>query len=229
MIEGEEEMNVGSFVKERRSIRKFRPEPVPEELVQEILREARWAPSWGNTQPWEFYVVTGESLEKFRNANRAKLESGAVPAPDVRMPGTWPERLRERYGEVGKSTLEALGIAREDAAARAAYVSFEFQAFDAPCLIVACVDRNSASIEYAMLDVGLITQNICLLAHSYGLGTCIIACAVWYPEVLRAVLPDGKDRLLVAGIALGYPDKKAPINNFDRRRAPLDEIVTWVK
>ncbi len=222
-------MDVRRFVKERRSIRKFTPDPVPEELVQEILREARWAPSWGNTQPWEFYVLTGDSLEKFKKANREKLESGAVPSPDIRMPGNWTERLRSRYAEVGKSTLEALSIAREDAEARAAYVRFEFQAFDAPCLIVACLDRNSASIEYAMMDVGLITQNICLLAHGFGLGTCIIACAVWYPEVLRKVLPDGKDKLMVAGIALGYPDASAPINKFDRRRAPLNEIVTWVK
>ena len=107
-------MDVRQAVRERRSIRKFKPDQVPESLVREILDEARWSPSWGNTQPWEFYVVTGEALREFKIANCGKLDEGVPSAPDIKMPESWTERLKKRYGAVGRSTLAALGIARED-------------------------------------------------------------------------------------------------------------------
>jgi nitroreductase len=222
-------MNVRQAVKERRSIRKFKQDQVPESLVHEILDEARWSPSWGNTQPWEFYVINGEPLKKFKAANCDKLTGGEKILPDVKMPETWPERLKKRYNAIGKSTLAALGIAREDASGRNDYMCTMFRLFDAPCLIVACVDKNASSIEYAMLDVGLITQTICLLAHNRDLGTCIMACAVRFPSALRDILPDSENKLMVAGIALGYPDLEASINNFVRERSPLEESVIWVK
>ena len=222
-------MDIRQAVKERRSIRKFKPDPVPESLIRDILDEARWAPSWGNTQPWEFYVITGEPLNKFKAANCDKLTRGVKISPDIKMPETWTEQLKKRYNAIGKSTLTALGIAREDAARRNDYMCAMFRLFDAPCLIVACVDKDSSSTEYAMLDVGLITQTICLLAHTRDLGTCILACAVRFPSALREILPDAENKLMVAGIALGYPDRKAIINNFDRERAPLEESVIWVK
>jgi nitroreductase len=222
-------MDVRQAIRERRSIRKFKPDQVPESLVREILDEARWSPSWGNTQPWEFYVVTGEALREFKIANCGKLDEGVPSAPDIKMPESWTERLKKRYGAVGRSTLAALGIAREDTEGRTEQARTMFRLFDAPCLIAACVDKRSSSIEYAMLDLGLITQTLCLLAHDRGLGTCIMACAVWFPSALKILLPDAENKLLVAGIALGYPDREAPINNFARERAPLEESIVWVK
>jgi nitroreductase len=222
-------MDIRQAVRERRSVRKFKQDQVPESLVREILDEARWSPSWGNTQPWEFYVITGEPLKKFKAANCDKLTGGVKISPDVKMPETWTEQLKKRYNAVGKSTLTALGIAREDATSRNEYMCTMFRLFDAPCLIVACVDKISSSVEYAMLDVGLITQTICLLAHNRGLGTCIMACAVRFPSVLKDILPHAENKLMVAGIAMGYPDREAPINNFDRERATLEECLIWVK
>jgi nitroreductase len=46
-----------SLIKKRRSIRKYKPEPVPLETVMKVLEAARWAPSGDNSQPWEFVVV----------------------------------------------------------------------------------------------------------------------------------------------------------------------------
>ena len=65
-------MDIRKVVRERRSIRNFKPDPIPETLIREILDESRWSPSWGNTQPWEYYVLTGDPLEKFKKANREK-------------------------------------------------------------------------------------------------------------------------------------------------------------
>lgn len=222
-------MDIGETVRERRSIRKFKPDPVPEGLLREILAEARWSPSWGNTQPWELYVLSGEPLDRFKIANCARLDEGAAATPDIRMPEGWTPRLKERYSAVGRSTLAALGIAREDKSGRAEQTRAMFRLFDAPCLIAACVDKRSSSLEYAMLDVGLISQTICLLAHDRGLGTCIMACAVCFPAAVKDLLPGGAEKLLAVGIAVGYPDRDAPINRFVRDRAPLEENVVWVK
>jgi nitroreductase len=80
-----------------------------------------------------------------------------------------------------------------------------------------------------MLDIGLITQSICLLAYDKGLGTCIMAATVRYPAAIReiALIPD--DKRIIAGIALGYPDPTFPLNNIDRQRAEVAEFVHWVE
>jgi nitroreductase len=79
-----------------------------------------------------------------------------------------------------------------------------------------------------MLDIGLILQTICLLAHERGLGTTIMAVTVMYPEVLRKLLSIPDEKVIVLGMALGYPDWDAPANKFERTRANLEELVTWV-
>jgi nitroreductase len=220
-------MDVKDAVRGRRSIRKFQKKEVPQGVIREILEDALWAPSWGNTQPWEFYVVTGDRLDRLKEANRNKFLEGEAQSPDVPMPGMWLDAQKKRYTALGKSALEALSIDREDLEARKRYYADMFYLFDAPCLILVCLDKI-LSIEYAMLDVGLITQTICLLAYEKGLGTCMLANSSRYPKLLREMLPipEGKD--IVIGTALGYPDLDSPVNRFERKRAGLEEVVTWV-
>jgi nitroreductase len=220
-------MDVTTAVKGRRSIRKFKEKEVTQEIVREILGDALWAPSWGNTQPWEFYVVLGDTLERFKKANRNKFLEGEPQASDVPMPGMWPGPHKKRYVGLGKSVLEALSIGREDSEARTNYYADMYYLFDAPCLILICLDKE-LSIEYAMLDVGLITQTICLLAHERGLGTCMLANSSRYPGLLREMLPIPESKNIVIGTALGYPDLDSPVNRFERKRVELEEVVTWV-
>jgi nitroreductase len=205
----------------------FTPESVPQEIIRDILEGARWSPSWGNTQPWEIYVVTGEALERFKEVNRQKCLDGEPQPSEIEMPEVWPDILKKRYVGVGKSVLTSLSIAREDAEARNQYYGDMFSLFGAPCMILVCLGK-SLKIEYAMLDVGLIMQTICLIAHDKGLGTCMLAASVRYPRLLREMLPIPDDRIIVIGTALGYPDWASPVNNFERERAELDEFVTWV-
>jgi len=107
-------MEIFQAVTTRRSIRRFKPDSVPEPLLREILEAARWSPSWGNTQPWEILVVTGAALDHFQKANRQHLLDGVIPDPDTPMPDAWPEPLKQRYGDVGKQVLTALAIPRGD-------------------------------------------------------------------------------------------------------------------
>jgi nitroreductase len=221
-------MELVTAVKGRRSIRKYKQVDVPQNLIAELLSEARWSPSWGNTQPWEFYVLTGERLARYKEMNLEKQAAGDAPAPDVIMPSAWPAPLKARYEETIGTLLTAQGIKREDKAARNKYYQEMGSLFGAPCLILACISRNSV-VEYAMLDVGLIAQTICLLAHDKELGTCILASAVLYPAAIREIASIPDDKRIIAGITLGYPDPAFPLNQFDRKRAEISEFVHWVK
>jgi nitroreductase len=68
----EERMDIIDLVKSRRSVRKFKPDPVPDDVVMKLLEAARWAPSWANTQCWEFVVVKDPKI-------KAELSETLVP------------------------------------------------------------------------------------------------------------------------------------------------------
>ncbi len=67
-----------------------------------------------------------------------------------------------------------------------------------------------------------------LAAHDKGLGTCQSTTLVRYPGLLRQLLPGAEGQRMVIAVTLGYPDLDAPADTFERSRADLDGIVTWV-
>ena len=220
-------MTLTEAIRGRRSIRKFRKDEIPGEVLREILEAARWAPSWGNTQPWNFYVLTGNALEGFRAANLEKMVKGEAFSPEVPMPEVWPDKLKKRYMEIGKIVLTAMGIQREDKDGRNKLYQNMAAIFDAPCLIVACIPKGTL-VEYAMLDIGLILQTLCLSAYDKGIGSCIMAASIGYPSLLRKIAGIPEDSRIIMGVALGYPDPDYPLNCFDRVRADTGEFVRWV-
>ena len=221
-------MELQEAVPGRRSIRQFLPKPVSEEMIKEIIAKCLWSPSWGNTQPWEIVVGTGEPLAAFKKKNQNALLEGRTSSTDIPMPQVWPDRNKLRYKELGKSVLGALAIAREDQQARIDHFAWMFTLFDAPAVVIFSVEKTLL-LEYAMLDVGLILQTFCLLAHDNGLGTCILAASVMYPEIAREVFSIPENKRLVMGAALGWPDTEAPVNSFERNRGHLEEFVRWVR
>ncbi len=220
-------MELRTAIEGRRSIRKFKGKEIPGEMIRDILETARWAPSWGNTQLWEFYVLTGRPLDDFREANRRSFVDGQTFPLDVPMHEVWPERLKARYGELGKIMLTAMNVKRDDKNARNRLYEEMTTLFGAPCLIVACIPGDIL-VEYAMLDIGLIIQTICLLAYDKGIGTCIMAMSIRNPGLLRKILSVPADRKIVIGVAMGYPDENFPLNNFERKRADVSEYIKWV-
>jgi nitroreductase len=220
-------MDVEEAIRGRRSIRKFRPDPVPEGLLRKILDVARWSPSWRNTQAWTVWAVSGDPLHQFKSQFSEKLLGGAPSQPDVDMPGReFPDacmdRTRRLMDERGACELAAgMDCGPEATSARIGDL------FGAPCLLVFAID-DCLPPTYACFDSGVLVQTVCLEAHAKGLGTCIMATAVRYPEVLHAVLPKAEGKHMVVCIALGYPDTAAAVNGFARERAELDELVTFV-
>ncbi len=222
-------MDTIQAIKERRSIRMYKPDRVPEETLVAVLEAARWSPSWGNTQPWEIFVIAGKTLEMFRDESVKAARAGAAANPDTPMPQAWPEQLKKRYGEMGEVVLTSLNIRRDDKEARNRQNEFMTALFGAPCLLVLCIPAEHSAPGYAMLDIGLITQTICLAAHEKGLGTCVMAMAVIHPELLRKAAGIPQSSRIIVGIAMGYPEPDYPLNNFERKRAELKDFVRWVE
>ncbi len=219
-------MDLLKVIRQRRSIRKFRPDEVSNKIIKEILEDALWSPSWGNTQPWELYILTGEILKKLKDLNRDLFLNGEKQKPDLTMPEAFPERLKKRYVDLGKRVLTSLSITREDKEGRNKYYADMYHLFNAPALILFCLD-SSLTMEYAMLDLGIIMQSICLLSYERGLGTCILAESVRYAHILHELIHIPQDKKIAMGVALGYPDWDSPVNQFERTRGKLEEFVTW--
>ena len=214
-------------LKTRKSIRAFKPEAVPRDLLTRVLEAARWSPSWGNTQPWELMVLGGDVVPRLTADRVAAVERKVAPNPDVPMPSGFPDAQQGRYMACAAGLFGTMGIAREDKARRLAHMVSMTRAYDAPVIIYVLFSAD-LEVPYTMLDLGAIIHGLCLAAHAHGLGTCIEAQLAHYPDLVRRHLPVPDNRRIVMGIALGYPDPAAPANAYRTAREPLESWVTWV-
>ncbi len=220
-------MELRDAIHHRRTIRAFLPDPVFEETIQELIADATWAPSWKNAQPWELLVATGEILERFKQENREALLSGETAIPEIPLPKSLPSPFQNRFADLNRQIYETISIEDDNTRGHIEYYAQMYALYDAPALILMMIDKG-LSIEYAMLDCGLFLQTLCLLAHERSLGTAILSAAVHCPDVVRRIFEIPENKLLVVGIAIGKPDKNAPLNNFERNRSPANEFVRWI-
>jgi nitroreductase len=225
-------MDIIDAIKERKSIRAFKPDPVPLDLLKKIIEQALRAPSWANTQPWEFAVATGKPLKAIQNAF---VKRGMGPMQntqsEVARPGEFPEpystRIKKMQAQENRGRTAEM--TKEDMEAR---FTNNFRHYGAPVCIYLLVGKNfvyqaKGVNVWALYDCGSAVQNIMLLATNYGLGTIAQAMAVVYPDIIRKELSIPEDKLIALGIAIGYPDWKNPVNDDYRGREPLDEIATF--
>lgn len=216
-------MDVIEAIKKRKSIRGYKPDPVPKDVLKEILEVAVRAPSGLNTQPWEFTVVTGRPLDEIRRENVEKLQSVGKDVFDFHYTGVY----RERQVNLAKQLFQLMGIKREDKEKRDAWLQRGFRFFDAPAALIISMDRSLDERSWAVFDLGIVTQTICLAALKYGLGTCIEDQGVVFPEVIHkhTGLPESKK--VVIGIAIGYPDWEFPANAVVSHRESAEDLTTW--
>jgi nitroreductase len=222
-------MDLIEAMRQRKSIRAFSSEPVPRDVVKEILSSACWAPSAMNTQPWEFVVVRGEKLNELRAAIVEKLKSGAAMQPDHLVIG-WPNEsiYRKRQIALARRLFKVMDIPREDKEKRDWWLERGFRFFDAPVAVIIVTDKTLSEAG-PLLDIGAVMQNICLAALQWGLGTCIEDQGVLYPEVVRAHTGIPASKRLIIAIAMGYPDPDFPANSIRSEREPADNLTTWVE
>ena len=209
-------------IRTRRSFRAYRSSPVPPDVMDKVLEAAGRSPSFTNTQPWEVAVVSGKKRDELSGILCQLAASNAPSKPDILLPTAWPEELEKRSRDHGARRFQALGIQRENEQQRAELRMMNFKLYGAPAAIFLFIDQSLT--EWSIFDAGLFAQTLCLAAHSVGLGTCLQAALVSYPDAIREFLGIPKTKRLVIGISIGYPDLDAKINSYQSTRVGLSFV-----
>jgi nitroreductase len=216
-------MNVSEAVERRISVRAFRPDPVPGEVVAEILQAAHRAPSGGNLQPWRVYALAGEPLEALKAKGMQTLAAGLEPPEyDVYPPELW-DPFRTRRFVCGEDLYATIGIPREDKPARLRQMARNVAFFGAPVGLFFSLDRKLGPPQWA--DVGMYMQTLMLLAVEQGLDTCAQEFWARLPKTVGDFLDLPEDHMLFSGMALGYRDDSQPINTLRTRRDPFEAFA----
>jgi len=214
-------------IRSRKSIRGYKPTPVPKETLSQILEIATYAPSAMNMQPWKFMALGGKTLEKLTNVLQEKFLAGEEPHPDFSLISPSAGVYWERRVAVAQELFRLMGIAREDRGQRLEWDLKMLRFFDAPNAIIISLDEEISSSLF-IFSLGLVTQTIALAALNLGLGTCIEGRPIIYPNVIRQITGIPESQRIAIGIAIGYPDGDFPANKLESSREPLENIVTWL-
>ncbi|UOA25664.1 nitroreductase [Pseudosulfitobacter sp. DSM 107133] len=221
-------MDLDQAISERRSIRGFKPEPVPRALLEEIIELANRAPSSMNTQPWHFHVLTGAPLEAVRRGNSERMLSGVPPQREIVDHGAYQGVHRDRQVEIAIQLFEAMGIERDNKEKRQDWVMRGFRQFDAPVSVVVTFDKELQGGTIAHFDLGAVTYGLVLAAWSRGLGAVINGQGIMQSPVVRehAGIPD--DQVILTCVALGWPDEEFSANSVVSRRRDVSETARFV-
>lgn len=219
-------MLLHDVLRERRSVRAFRPDPIPLELVIDILRDATRSPSGTNIQPWKVHVVAGEVRDRLEREvlahreTRPHDESAEFPRESKRK-----EPYITRMRTLGKEMYTLLGVPKGDQAANWRQWGRNYQFFGAPVGLIFTIDKDLDRMSY--VDLGMFIQTLLLAAKARGLDTC--AQGAWnnYWSVTRRVLGVPEEDYIVCGVSLGYADETAPVNTLVSEREPLETFATF--
>jgi len=217
-------MSLEEAVSARRSIRAFKPTPVPRDLIEHVLTVARMAPSNCNAQPWVVHVVSGRTLEILRERLVAAARSGTV-TPDVPLTSTYKGVYRERRIGAAKALFEATGVGRDDMEARTRSFLRNFEMFDAPHALFLFMPGYQGLREAA--DVGMYAQTLMLALAAHGLGSCAQGALSHQMGVVRELLEIDDELICLFGISFGYPDHDHPSDAARTDRAALAENVRF--
>ncbi len=221
-------MQFDDVITGRRSIRGYKPEPVPKALIEEILALAMRSPSSMNTQPWNFYVLTGEPLDRIREGNTERNMAGVPHSREFRTGEAFEGQHRDRQVGVAKQLFAAMGIAREDKDARLDWVLRGFRQFDAPVCVIVTYDKQLASSDDTSFDCGAVTTALVNAAWSRGLGAVINSQGIMQSPVVREHAGIAEDQVIMKAVAIGWPDESFPANAVVSERKSVEEATTFL-
>jgi len=229
------------FLASRRSTRDFLSTPVPQEILEQILKDSLTAPSWSNTRPFKVAVASGEVRDRISteflsrwgvlskimrkgilNKLRIIFSRYGLPTSNRSIAKPYPADLKPRAERVGREMYEFFGVARGDRPARDQQWAKNYSFFGAPVELFIYVHKSLHI--YAASDAGLMMQNLILSAHAHGLGTCAQGAVAIWDDVVRKEFEIPKDYRLLCGIALGYPSDST-VNDFKANRIDVEELT----
>jgi len=216
-------MHVRDALLQRYSTRAFLDRPVDPAQIEQLLDAARHAPSGANTQPWQVAVVSGACKLRLQQQMEAAFRRGERGKMDYHYyPQQWVSPYKERRRACGLQLYDTLQIERSDKSAQADQWAANYRAFDAPVALYFFLDPCAEAGSW--LDAGMFLQSLMLVAVEQGLATCPQAALGEYPAIVKAELGYASDSILLCGMALGYADSEAPINNY---RTPREDVHTF--
>lgn len=217
---------LGSVLGGRHCKRAFLDKSVPRDLLENVLRTAAHAPSTRNGQPWQVAVVTGPRKDVLARRLCAEFDSGVTPRPDYEYRSARSDPTDDaRAREASVGVLLAKGHSGNDRAARRAHLRDNLGFYGAPVEMIFHLPADARPGQF--LEMGFFLQNVMLSLVALGLGSCPQFSVAGYPDAIRAELGLAADRLVVCGLAVGYPDESVPVNRFRPGRAELTDYVQW--
>lgn len=215
-------------ISSRRSIRAFRPDPVPRETIERILETAARAPSGSNIQPWHVVALTGEALRALGEELReAALKGPRGEAEYHYYPREWREPYISRRRKVGWDLYASLGIKKGEKERMAAQHARNMVFFDAPVGLFFFMDRDMEIGSW--LDLGMFLQNVMIAARGLGLDTCPQAAFIAHHEHICRRLGVPADQQFIVGMSLGLAADDAPESRFDTMREPVEAFTRFVE
>jgi len=219
-------MIVSDALKNRKSVRAYLDKEVTKAQIEKILNLAKHAPSGVNTQPWKVAVVTGKSKKKLQNKLLKAFHDKSPHDMDYQYyPLEWKAPYSTRRAACGLQLYKSVDIQKEDKARRLEQWAANFRAFDAPIMMFFTMDDVMQTGSF--LDFGMFLQSLMLSATAEGLATCAQGALAEYSTIVKEELHIPKNTILLCGMALGYEDTNAPINQYRTPRLDLEEFVSF--
>ncbi|MGW7637878.1 nitroreductase [Streptomyces decoyicus] len=212
------------LIRGRRATRAFRPDPVPEETLRAVFALAGAAPSSSNTQPWQVEVVSGALRDRLADALQAAHAEQRTTVDFPYRDDMYSTAQQRRRAAFGTALYGALGIGRNDHAARAAFDAESLRFYGAPH-VAFLFTAGDAGARLAA-DVGIYAQTLLLAMTAYGLDSCPQGLLSFYADTVRGELGLERGKLLV-GISFGHAVESAPVNHLTTDRAALDATTTF--
>ena len=219
-------MDLKTTLMERKSTRAFLDKEVPMDTINEIIEQSKTAPSGVNTQPWQVAVIQGESKNNLCNKFEKAFRGGVKGSMDYKYyPVEWLVEYKQRRKVCGLMLYSTLNISREDKDRQLDQWALNYQAFNAPVILLFFIDRSMEKGSF--MDYGMFIQSIMLSAVEKGLATCPQAALGEYPDIVRQEFPEYKDKMVLCGLALGYEDKGQIVNSYRTPRKDLSRFVRY--
>ena len=219
-------MKVTEALQVRKSVRKFTDKAIEKDTLKELFEAAKWTASSKNTQPWKVVVVSGQKKIDLMQKLLEVVEDGEKPHMEYDYDGgKLEEEMKQRAIDCGQALYGALGIERDDKEKRIEQWKQNYVSFGSPTVIFIFKNKDAGLSSY--IDCGMLIQSIMLAATDLGLATCSQASLGQYPDIVKKEV-GFEGYTLVCGMAIGYEDTEAPVNNYRTARQAVPNFVKFI-
>ena len=222
-------MNVKEAFVSRRSVRRFLPDSVSKEKIENILEGAAFAPSGHNIQPWHVYVVQGQKKLSITQSIIDAIKDGSSKNMKTEFdyyPTEWFEPFVSRRRAVGFELYKLLEIGRDDFEARDKQMQENFHFFGAPVGMFITMDKRLATGTF--MDVGMFIQSILVGARGEGLHSCGQVAFTKFHTLIAEQLKFKENEMLVCGVSIGYEDTSAAENALRVEKLQYSDFTTFL-